>query len=128
MKETVADIVRLTHFGLVLFMIVTPFIPNVHWTILSIHVTFAASLMFHWYLNEDACFLTLLECSLRGIPMRNSFMHSIVNPVYKIQDKELRTISHLVTPLLALISLYRIMLQWAKLRMELGIVLALLFQ
>ena len=127
MKEQLADVVRVLHTVLVLFMIAVPFWPNCHWTILSMHVVLAISLMFHWYIGEDACFLTIVECHLRGVQPTNSFMWSLVNPVYKIQDKDLRQLSHLAVPLLALVSVWKIHRQWPQVRVDLRMLMTQFF-
>jgi len=102
------NIVRLLHTFIVVFTIITPFIPNIPWTYLLLHVTAVASLLLHWILSNDACFLTLVECYLRGVPDSESFIHSIVSPIYKIDDKDLQELVIKLTPLLGLISLVRL--------------------
>jgi len=97
---------------LVLFIVIIPFIPNIPWTFLVLHVTTVFTLVVHWYMNNDACFLTLLETKLRGVDKVESFMHSIVSPVYKIEDNELKSLVSNITPLLGIVSLIRIYKNW----------------
>lgn len=117
-----ANLVRLIHFLVVIFMVAVPFISNVHWTLLAIHVVAAVSLMFHWYLREDACILTIVESALRGVRPDKSFMHSIVSPLYKIEDKTLKELCFVVTPLLALVSICRLRNDWDVVRADMVII------
>jgi hypothetical protein len=100
--------IRLLHLCLVLFVIIVPFLPRVEWTILVLHVSTVMTLLVHWLLNNDGCFLTMVESRIRGINESESFMHSIVSPVYKISDVELRELVSNITPLLGLVSLTRL--------------------
>lgn len=117
-----ANLIRSLHFILIAFVIVVPIlyllptgneggvgvgvggILNMKlWPLLILHFTVCISLLVHWKFNDDTCFLTVVESSLRGIPMRNSFMHSIVSPIYKIQNDTVKNISSMGVPLLMLV-------------------------
>ena len=116
-----ANIVWILHMLLILFILIVPFMPNVTWPILVLHVTSIFSLMVHWSFNDDSCFLTLVECSLRGVDTKESFMHSIVSPVYKISDESLQTIVYRLTPILAMISILRLFYSYDIIKRDLGI-------
>ena len=129
-RSSLANLVRLIHIFVIAFVILTPFIPKMHWCVLTIHIVGCISLLFHWYLQEDACILTIIECSLRGVPITDSFMYSLVNPVYKIKDETVRLIAAVGTPILALISMYRVCMMMdvvkADIRLLLNVSLAVM--
>jgi hypothetical protein len=112
-----ANFIRLLHTLLVLFVIGVPFLAdNQSWCIFAIHCMTVITLLVHWWTKQSACFLTLLESTLRGIPSHRSFMHSIVNPVYQIDDTELKRLVHLVTPILGIISAIRLSSKWKEMK------------
>lgn len=75
-----ADCVRGIHVLLIVYMVTMPFFGNLD------HLILAASgyilLFFHWFLNNDMCTLTVLEQKLRGVSKGETFMQSVVGPVY----------------------------------------------
>lgn len=107
-----ANVVRALHLGLVAFVIITPFVNDAHWSVFALHLMTIVTLLAHWWTNQNACFLTLLESMLRGIPQSKSFMYSLVSPVYQIKDADLRNIMHTVTPLLGVVSACRLSARW----------------
>ncbi len=117
MSTLAANIVRLLHLALVIFVVTVPFLGgNAPWSVFAIHAMTVVTLLVHWVSGQNACFLTLLESKLRGIPSRNSFMHSIVTPVYQIDNARLREIVHAVTPVLGLISAVRLSSRWEQVK------------
>ena len=76
---------RALHILLVLFMMLVPFLSNDK-CLLAMHVVLSAGILVYWLLSDDTCALTILECKLRGIENTESFIHSIVSPVYKFDD------------------------------------------
>lgn len=107
-----ADVIKAIHLLLVMFIVCVPLYQPINWTVLVLHVTSAMTLLVHWQFNEDACFLTLVETWLRGVPESKSFMHSIVSPVYKIDDEHLKTVATWATVLLGSVSLWRLYKSW----------------
>lgn len=116
-----ANVVRLIHVSIVVFIIVVPFIKTRNWMLFVLHSVAVVTLMAHWYLDEDTCFLTFLESALRGIPVQESFMYSIVSPVYKISDEEIKDIVMMVTPLLGMISFGRILSDWEQIKRDVNL-------
>jgi hypothetical protein len=116
-----ANIVRLIHMGIIGFVVVCPFLKKRNWMVDVLHVVSVITLLAHWYLDEDTCFLTFLESMLRGIPTNQSFMYSIVSPIYKISDESLKSIVVHATPILGLISVMRIMNNWDVIQRDLKI-------
>ena len=113
-----AILIRLIHILFVIFIIITPFIQNLKWIYLVLHVVVIGSLVLHWATNEDVCFLTWLECYVKGVPKSESFIHSLVSPIYKIADSDLKNIIHTVTPLLGSISFYRLFSNWVTVKSD----------
>lgn len=78
-----ADLVCFIHGLLVCFMIWAPLFGDVQ-TLMLVEAGYLL-LFLHWFLMNDACALTILEQTLRGgIDKTDSFIHSIVGPVYGI--------------------------------------------
>jgi hypothetical protein len=117
-RTAVADFVQFLHILLVVFVVVIPFWKKASWTVLLLHSVTCLSLVLHWWANEDTCFLTLIESSLRGISRSRSFIHSIVSPLYKIDDVNIRKFSLTVTPVLACITFLRFVNNWKLVKQE----------
>lgn len=108
MSKLLANAIRVLHLLLIVFVVCTPFlfllpdsyVPEKLWPLLILHFTVCLSLLVHWKFNNDTCFLTVVESTLRGVPMQSSFMHSIVSPVYKIQNDTLKDVSNIAVPVL----------------------------
>jgi len=66
------------------------------------------SLQLHWFMNNDICFLTLVERVLTGRSNEESFMHRIVSPIYKIPDRQLAIISKIAVYILIAATLYKL--------------------
>jgi len=113
-----AGVVRLIHIAIVIFIVASPFMKKRNWMIDVLHVVSVITLVAHWYMDEDTCFLTFLESTLRGIPVQESFVYSIVSPVYKISDEEIKSMVMAVTPVLGLISFVRILNNWSVIKQD----------
>ena len=106
-----ALLVRVIHIALIVWMIWAPF--SDHDESLALHAITAPFPMLHWAMSNDQCALTVLEKKLRGLQHDDqSFIHSIVAPVYVISDASLRTIVFGTTFGLWLITLYRLHKRW----------------
>lgn len=74
------------HFFFVLFVVLTPFIGNNY--LLLLHAVFVPFMMIHWYINDNDCFLTLMERQLRlklygTVPDPNDcFTYNLIAPIY----------------------------------------------
>ena len=101
-----ACLVRLLHLYIVCFMIVVPFQDAVNLMIL--HVVSGLSILTHWWANDNTCFLSLVESRLRGIRESKGFIHSIVAPVYELNQRQSCLLSYGVLLALMIISVYRI--------------------
>ena len=90
-----ADVVRFIHILVVLFVILVPFSrkffpPQSKYPgfLLLMGAILIFWLIIHWILNDSTCCLTVLESHLRGIPMNDTFMYSILDPVYRFISKD----------------------------------------
>lgn len=101
-----ANFIYALHLVLVLFMVIAPFTSSL--SLLILHVSFSASLMFHWYANSNACCLSLAEAYLRGTTVDKTFLNRVIEPVYVISENRMNHIIWASTIVLALVSLYRI--------------------
>ncbi len=107
-NELKANGIRILHLCLVVFVIITPFICDFT-PLLLLHSVVCASLLFHWLVQSDMCFLSLLESKFRGIERDKSFIHEIVAPVYNFSNRdEASRFTNTTTFILMFISLYRI--------------------
>lgn len=109
-----ANVCAILHVLFVLWIIVTPFTSNE--PMLVLHLIVVPFLWFHWILNDDTCALTLVERHLRGVQHDESFFHSLVSPVYKIEDKDLRVVSWVLSVALWLFTLSKVMKRPAMIR------------
>jgi hypothetical protein len=87
--ELAANIVALIHLAVVVFFLYAPFSPYPHvWVLAFVAGVFTMS---HWLIpgpESDTCCLTVLERWLRGCEKKESFMHSVMSPIYKAVDTE----------------------------------------
>jgi hypothetical protein len=98
-----ANVIFMVHLLFILFMVIIPFTENSLLHIL--HITTTVTLLVHWVLNSDACFLSLLESKIRNIEYTESFISRIVSPVYKLNDN---SVVYIITILLSLISVTKL--------------------
>lgn len=102
-----ALVVGLAHAAFLAFMVLAPFSSNRQ--ALVLHALVTPFLWVHWALNDDTCFLTLVEKRLRGVHDNNdSFMHQLVSPIYAIRDADVRAWSWAASIALWLVTLSRV--------------------
>lgn len=99
-----ANLIRIFHMIIILFVFLAPF-SNIP-ALLILHITFSFSLLVHWYYNNNACSLTLLEANLRGIDVNKSFTHQFIAPMYDISQTQWSRICYIITIILMSISIY----------------------
>ena len=100
--ELLANIIALLHLILVIFVVSTPFLTDNPF-ILLFYSFIVFSIMFHWFTNNDACVLTLIESKLRNKKSNETFMGKLISPVYKVSSFQIR----LATLALFLFALYK---------------------
>lgn len=99
-----ANMVRVFHTIVVIFILLAPFSNNPSFLIL--HITFSISLLAHWYANNNECSLTYIESKLRGLDRTKSFTHQFIAPLYDMSKTEWSRICYIVTIVLMCISIY----------------------
>lgn len=101
-----ANIIRLIHILIIIFILYVPFsdVP----IYLLLHIVSCISLLFHWYLNSDICFLTFVENYLRNIPYNKTLSYQLIAPLYNISEIEFNKFIWLLTILLLLISINKL--------------------
>ena len=104
-------VIGLIHLMIIVFVVIVPLNGTRIWPLDILHITVVISLIIHWWMNNDACFLTLLESWVRQVPSTSSFMHKLISPVYKISDHELSILIKVCTWSLGAISMYHV---WNK--------------
>jgi hypothetical protein len=81
-----AEFIRVIHFLLVVFIIVTPFCGTPY--MLSMHFLIVPFIMAHWLTNQTVCALTEMEKLLTGKDCDDeTFFGKIVGPVYKFKTR-----------------------------------------
>jgi predicted neutral ceramidase superfamily lipid hydrolase len=107
-KEAIllANFIRMFHIGVILFMVLVPFIGSVPFIIL--HITFGISILVHWLGNNNMCSLTLLESKLRGIKMSDGFIHQFIAPVYSIPKFLSQKLLYIILIVLIIISILKV--------------------
>jgi hypothetical protein len=79
--------IRFIHILFTTFVIITPF-SGIN-TALQLHFFALPLLLFHWITNDDTCFLTYVESLLLGKEKEDTFINSIVSPIYTVSSKEI---------------------------------------
>ena len=86
-RDTTVLIIRLLHFLVIGFFIISPFRDNLQ--ILLIHFISVPFLYLHWVTNNDTCALTLAEKYLRNVDDNHSFIYNVIAPFYNLnRDSE----------------------------------------
>lgn len=86
-------IVKIIHYGIVLFVIVTPFTKKSD--LLLIHSVFSTNMLLHWHLNDQKCILTAIERkllgteNLEGVKDTEGFIEKIIKPIYNFKNRNI---------------------------------------
>jgi|SaaInlV_125m_DNA_1040241.scaffolds.fasta_scaffold01146_10 hypothetical protein len=72
------------HLLIYLFMILAHFSFNLY--ILWIHIIFSCVILLHWKLNDNKCFLTELEASLRHVSVKETLSSKLFSPLIEPYD------------------------------------------
>jgi len=86
MDEYILKLIVVVHFVFILFVVLTPFIGNNYFLVL--HTMIIPFIMFHWYINDNTCALTLMEQTLRNklygeIAKPNAcYSYKLIAPIY----------------------------------------------
>jgi len=86
--STSANIIAFIHLLFIIFIVTTPFVTD-NPLILLYYCFILFFVMFHWYLNDDTCVLTIIESKLRGKKDTETFMGKLIKPIYNITSNEI---------------------------------------
>lgn len=100
-------LVRILHAAFIAFVVLVPFMSRTV-GFLVIHAMLVPFLYLHWFLNNDTCALTLLECYLRGCPQDRSFVYNVVGPIYNVDPRYVNAVTRVLPLILWCVTLYRI--------------------
>lgn len=114
MNQLLLDLIIGLHLIFVLFIVITPFVGNNY--LLLLHAIFVPFMMIHWYINDNDCFLTLMERQIRlklygTVPDPNDcFTYNLIAPVYdfKKNNSNMSFFIYAITFGLWFITLYRL--------------------
>ena len=82
-----AEIIRIIHGSLIIFLLGTPFFGDA--SMLSLHLLIVPFIMVHWLTNQTVCALTEMEKFLRGKQKDDeTFFGQVVGPVYKFKTQK----------------------------------------
>lgn len=100
-------VVWFIHISFVLFMVITPFTHRNEYILL--HIILVPFLYFHWLTNNDTCALTELEKYLSNKKVNSdTFIGSIMSPIYIINDCKMQKITKMMTLLLWCLTLQKV--------------------
>lgn len=91
-----ADIVRIVHLILVIFIVIAPFVYPMNLLITYLHIMLCIALLMHWMANSDRCILTSIEKKLRGVDDNKSFLHNILSPMFSLNSSDYNVLSYFV--------------------------------
>lgn len=114
MNQLLLNLVIGLHLIFVLFIVVTPFFGNNY--LLLLHAIFVPFMMIHWYINDNDCFLTLMERNIRlklygTVPHPNDcFTYNLIAPIYdfKKNNNDMSFLIYAITIGLWLFTVFRI--------------------
>lgn len=88
------NIIFVSHLLFVLYVLLVPIVSvSIH--LLLLHVALLTCVIVHWYLNNDVCFLTLIEQQLyRDKPKKDLFIQRLVGPVYNVSNRDIKLATH----------------------------------
>lgn len=89
-RSTLASIVKLCHWGLILFILLAPIIGGE--LLLTYHTIVIPGILIHWITNNNMCSLTLLESKLTNTPIDKTFIGKILNPFFEVNNYAIYTI------------------------------------
>jgi uncharacterized membrane protein (DUF106 family) len=106
-RHVMVPLIKLLHFSLIIFVLAAPVssVPGV----LVLNATLTASLMTHWIGSSDVCCLSLAESYISGEPYKNTFIHSIVSPVYNLPETFVSKISWIITIISFIVSVSKLL-------------------
>ena len=74
------ELIVMLHAFMVALHIVLPFARST--LLLLLHIVIATGQLSHWLQNDDVCFLSKLEASLRGCDLKDTLFNAFFEPIY----------------------------------------------
>ena len=97
LNESILFFITILHLIVILFIIITPFTNSNY--LLSMYIIIIPFIMFHWYVNNNTCSLTIAEKFIReksyGKEVKNDecFSYKFIAPIYDF-NKNYEQYSH----------------------------------
>ena len=99
--------VKIIHILFICWVLIVPFIQNRNQ--LEFYSLFIPFLFLHWALNDDNCALTTIEKKITGkTDNKDTFIGSIVSPIYNLDDSDLSKFNKIVAFALWMYVMYRL--------------------
>jgi hypothetical protein len=89
------DLIRLIHFLLIGFVLITPFTGSK--TLIKINIVLLAYLSLKWLTGYDKCGLTELEYAVSNKPYGQGFLYRFLDGVFKMKEAKFNIIVILLT-------------------------------
>jgi hypothetical protein len=118
MDQLLLSLVTIIHFLVIIFVVITPFFGNNY--VLLVHSIVVPFIILHWAYNDDSCFLTTIELSLRrrlyGRPVdkNDCLTCRIMSPIYNVttQHEEYSRSIYIITLLLWSVSFSKLVVKY----------------
>jgi hypothetical protein len=78
---SLANVLSLVHMSFFLWCLWVPLF-STDQRMIILHVALLPLIVFHWYLNNDKCSLTILESWLRDVDEEETMFHRVMSPIY----------------------------------------------
>ena len=114
MNEFVLGLITMLHLLFIILVVVIPFTNSTY--LLLVYVTVIPFVVFHWLVNDNTCFLTMMEKNIRQklygeVPnSAECFTARIIEPVYDFKKnyESMSTFIYLVTFVLWGVAVYKL--------------------
>ena len=106
MNNILADIVKIIHAIMILFIVLGPIYKNP--LLIILHIVSCLCLLMHWYTNSDICCLTIIESKLRNVKQVDTIIYKLIKPIYNISELEFNKIIWIYTSIVVIISIYNL--------------------
>lgn len=119
LDEMLLKFIMFVHFIVVCCVVLIPFFGNNYF--LFLHAICTPFMMFHWIMNDDTCFLSVMEMELRkkmGLPIdkKECFTCQLIEPIYnfKANNEEWSAYIYIITTGLWFVTIYKLYAMWEK--------------
>ncbi len=122
LRNIILTVITIIHYIYVIFILAAPITNNSF--LLLLHSIFVPFMIFHWILNNDTCFLTILESYIRNSADGNKtfdieqlmkkkedcFTYKLVGPIFNFKEDNEQFSTFIYTVVLGLwgVSLYKL--------------------